>query len=102
MIDGIYKKKAPKLARANMGDPLFWDDLYFDSVVQAYIWATMRIAERDPKAAITQEGIFYQTLAEATSSENLELGEPQISPSEALSVGRGGLGGGFTGILWGS
>lgn len=102
LIDGIYKKKPPQITSLDTGDTLLWDDIYFDSFVQAYIWAMLRVSERDPRNAAAQEQVFYQTLAEATSSENLELGEPQIAPSEPLGVIRGGMGGnGWFGGIWG-
>lgn len=83
LIDGTYKTRPPKITRANAGDPLLWDDLYFDTFTKALTLSTMEMSG-DRQNALVQEQLFHRSLAETTAVENLELGEPIIHPNEAL------------------
>lgn len=84
LIDGTYKKRPCRWTRSALASRLLWDDEYFEIFVQAYVWACLRLSGQ-VQAAAAQDQVFKQTLYEATQSENLELGEPSIHPSEALA-----------------
>lgn len=98
LIDGTYKKRPAKWTRASMASPLLFADEYFDVFVQAYVWAVLRLSGQN-KLAFEQDAIFRQALVEATQSENLELGEPSIHPSEAIGEGSWNSWG-STGVLY--
>lgn len=84
MIDGTYKRRPPKWTVASYGSALLWDDIYFNAFVSACVWAAMKLTG-NRQAAMEQYAIFTQDLTEATHSENLELGERVVHPSEPLS-----------------
>lgn len=99
LIDGTYKTRPPKITRSLQNSLLLWDDVYFETFVQALAWAVL-VASGERKTSVEQEAIFYKALAEATYFESREDGEPTVHPGEALvgGYGNGGLfgyGGGF-------
>ncbi len=100
LIDGTYKKRPCRWTRAALASRLLWDDEYFDIFVQAYVWAVLRLSGQT-KAAAEQDQVFRQALMEGTQSENLELGEPSIHPSEGIALNNNswGSGWGYGGIL---
>jgi hypothetical protein len=95
LIDGTYKIRPPKITRALLGSNLLWDDLYFETFVQACAWAMLNWSPGGKKAAQEQEVIFMQSLARATSDESLEQGEAIIHPAEPLIVPGGMMGMGY-------
>lgn len=91
LIDGTYKTRPPKIRRANLGQVTPWDDVYFNSFTEGLKWAALSSSGRR-NDAIAQQQIFYETLQADTASENLELGEPSVAPSEALMLPHGSYG----------
>lgn len=83
LIDGIYKQRPPKITRSLASQLLLWDDVYFNSFCQALAWGALIVSGRR-KDALEQEQIFNRVLAQSTATEELELGEPIVHPSEPL------------------
>lgn len=91
LIDGTYKIRPPKINRADLGSPILWDDLYFECFVEAVAWAALVAAGRRDEA-MKQKAIYRQALATATSSEQLEDGEPVVHPAEGYGILRNAAG----------
>lgn len=100
LIDGTYKIRPPKITRSLLGDNLLWDDMYFETFVQACSWAMLNWTPGKRKEAMEQEQMFFQSLRVATSDESLEQGENIIHPAEPLLTpsGLGGYNGSFYGL----
>lgn len=90
LIDGTYKKRPPKWTSDNYGDQLLWDDIYFNAMVSAYVWAVYKLSGQR-QAAMEQYAIFQQDLHSAAADENLELGERVIHPAQALAINNRGI-----------
>ena len=83
LIDGTYKKVPPRILRSNLGDTLLWQDLYFDTFVEACAWSAL-VCQGRRKEAMEQYAVFLHSLAVATNTDSLEQGEPAIHPTEGL------------------
>ena len=94
LIEGTYKARPPKIQRADMGNLLFWDDIYFDAVVDCIRWAALKNSGRVDES-IKQYAVFKDTIQKAMNGENRELGEPSVHPTEALTISRANLWGGL-------
>ncbi len=90
LIEGTYKKRAPKWTSASYGSSLLWDDVYFDAFTSACVWAAMKFSGQR-QAAMEQYAIFAQDLMRARQDENLELGERVVHPTEALATNSRGI-----------
>lgn len=90
LIDGTYKKRPPRWTSANYASQLLWDDIYFDSFVSACVWAAFKLSGQR-QASMEQYAIYQQDLMRARETENLELGERVLHPTEPLSLNQGGI-----------
>lgn len=100
LVDGTYKIRPPKITRNLQTSLLLFDDVYFETFVQALTWAVLQ-SSGDRRAASEQLAVFYQTLAESTAWENREDGEPTVAPSEGLVPRYGGAAWGYGGFGFG-
>ncbi len=94
LIDGTYKIRPPKITQSMSATTLLWDDVYFNTFVQALSWAILSAAG-SRKEAVEQDMVFKKTLMEDTGYENRELGDPIIHPTEPLVGPTGSYGPGF-------
>ena len=100
LINGTYKILAPKVTRDDAADLIPWDDVYFETFVQFLIWANL-FCSGERKAALEQKAIAMQSLTESAQNDNAQLGDPVVSPTEALTIyGSYGAYGGYGGFLY--
>lgn len=80
VIDGTYKKRAPKILVNQVNQTLPWDDEYFPVFCAALDWA---IARPGPEKQLLLQQ--YQVMVEAMKdSEALNDGDPNIAPRESF------------------
>lgn len=90
LIDGTYKKLAPKTTSQTLqSTSVPWDDIYINVFVSALRWAAADVADSPTKVNKWQELQGY--LAGMASQEGLEMGDQVVCPSEGL-VGGSGVG----------
>src|ERR1039457_2152875 len=98
LIEGKYKKKPAKITAAVLASQLLpWDDIYFGNLLEVakYIGYTLTNDQRAGTIASQggqttysgQSAVMMQALESMANSEGLNLGEPNIAPSEGLVSG---------------
>lgn len=79
VIDGTYKRRAPKILAEAYNTLLPWDDEYFDVYTNALAWA---MAKGQGKKSFYSD--YQLSLDSMRDAESLNLGDESISPSDAL------------------
>ena len=87
MIEGTYKKKPTKVTSATLNSYLIpWDDIYFGQFC-AVLRATALEIAGDPRSTDEMKKAFM-ALDEMAQNEGINLGDPQIYPSEGMFGGQ--------------
>jgi len=109
MVDGEYKKRPTKITSTIIASTdLPFDDLYFGVMVEALKWAAWKAAGDGRAGQIQVQGgrallagqraVLQERIDWMAANEGLELGDPQIAPSEPIGGNVSRMRGGYLAI----
>jgi len=108
LIDGEYKKRPTKITSTNTANTdLPFDDIYFGVMVEALKWAAWKAAgdqragqiqvQKGGGTVLTgQRAVMQERIDWMAANEGLELGDPQLAPSEPIGGNTSRMRGGYS------